>query len=123
MSEDQPYFSTRQCGGAIVSDRKRRPDIRFNSTVRAAHLRFHSEPEVEVAFNEKSDSETTSRRSGFPKPVRAHIDYTDVRIDYTLSATAEATQVDHDRDNEAQKGDVSVKTSPLSSPHTSRRVR
>lgn len=85
-----------------MTDEKPRLDIRATSTVKAQYLRFHSTPEVDVGFTEDAESETTSKRSGFPKPVNPGVDYTDVRIDYRLAA--KATDKPFDGDDNADEG-------------------
>jgi hypothetical protein len=64
----------------------RAPDIEVRSTVRARRLRFEAVPDVRVDLTGDQDAASTSgsERENLPDRVRAHVTYTDVRIDHAI---------------------------------------
>ncbi|MEV4729583.1 hypothetical protein [Saccharopolyspora sp. NPDC049426] len=64
------------------------PDVTFTSTVRADEITFGEVPETRVDFPGDTDDRSTSGsdRTNLPNPVRAHVTYHDIQVDYRIEA-------------------------------------
>lgn len=62
-------------------------DISFTTTVRAQGLRLHDTPAAHVRFHGTSEHESASERTHLPEPVEPGVTYSDIRVDYRLTAT------------------------------------
>jgi hypothetical protein len=64
------------------------PDVTFTSTVRADEITFSEVPETSVDFPGDTDDRSTSGsdRTNLPNPVRPHVTYHDIQVDYRIEA-------------------------------------
>jgi hypothetical protein len=87
MSGRRPGTDAARSGDA-TRDRVRRPDVELGATVRAASLRFGSEPEVDVGFSGDTERETISgsERRNLPEEVEPGVTYRDVSVRWRAAA-------------------------------------
>ena len=63
-------------------------DVTFTSTVHADEITFSEVPDTSVDFPGDTDERSTSGsdRTNLPNPVRPHVTYHDIQVDYRIKA-------------------------------------